>query len=195
MRVIGLTGSIGMGKSTTAAMFKARGVPVHDADLAVHRLYEGEAVAPLEALFPGIAAAGKIDRVRLSERIVGDAQALARLETVVHPLVRESEAAFLTRSRAEGHRLVVVDVPLLFETGGERRVDVIIVVTADEEVQRRRVLARPGMDDAKLRSLLGRQMPDREKRRRAHFLVDTGAGHAAAVRQVDSALRALAFAA
>jgi dephospho-CoA kinase len=193
MRVIGLTGSIGMGKSTTARMFRARGVPVHDADRAVHRIYEGPAVGALEAAFPGISADGAIDRVRLSERVSRDAQALARLEAIVHPLVRESEAAFLEKSRREGRPLAVIDVPLLLETGGEERVDFTLVVTAAPAIQRLRVLARPGMDEPKLRSLLARQMPDAEKRRRAHFVVDTGRGHAAAGRQIDDILRALAF--
>src|SRR5687767_11347936 len=193
MRVIGLTGSIGMGKSTTAAMFRARGAAVHDADLAVHRLYEGSAVAPLKAAFPGITVDGKIDRARLSERVVGDPQALAQLEAIVHPLVRESEAEFLARSRTERRRLAIIDVPLLFETGGEGGVDIVLVVTADPAIQRWRVLARPGMDARKFESLLARQIPDSEKRRRAHFVVDTGRDHAAAARQVDGILRALAF--
>ncbi len=192
MRVIGLTGSIGMGKTTTAAMFAARGVPVHDADAAVHRLYRGEAVAPLEAAFPGVTVDGTVDRARLAERVVGDTGALARLEAIVHPLVRESQAAFLRDRRAEGHRLVVVDVPLLFEAGGAGRVDIIVVVTADADIQRARALQRAGMTEAKLAALLARQAPDAEKRRRAHFLVDSGHGFEAAARQVDAILRALA---
>ena len=167
---------------------------MHEADHAVHRLYEGAAVAPLEQAFPGVAVGGSIDRARLSERVTGDREALARLEAIVHPLVRESEAAFLERSRAQGRRLAVVDVPLLFETGGEDRVDAVLVVTASPETQRRRVLARSGMGDAKLDALLARQIPDVEKRRRAHFVLDTGGGHAAAARAVDAILRAIAFA-
>ena len=193
MRVIGLTGSIGMGKSTTAEMFRARGVPVHDADRAVHLLYEGAAVAPLEAAFPGIMVDGKIDRPRLSKHIAGNPQALARLEAIVHPLVCENEAAFLQRSRREGRRLALLDVPLLLETGGESRVDFVVVVTAAPEIQRQRVLARLGMDESKFQSLLARQLPDAEKRRRAHFVVDTGRGYAAAARQVEGIVRALAF--
>ncbi|HWT31977.1 MAG TPA: dephospho-CoA kinase [Propylenella sp.] len=193
MRVIGLTGSIGMGKSTTAEMFQARGVPVHDADRAVHLLYEGAAVAPLEAAFPGIMVDGRIDRARLSKHLAGDPQALARLEEIVHPLVRENEAAFLDRSRREGRRLALLDVPLLLETGGESRVDFVVVVTAAPEIQRQRVLARLGMDESKFQSLLARQLPDAEKRRRAHFVVDTGRGYAAAARQVEGIVRALAF--
>jgi len=191
MRIIGLTGSIGMGKSTTAAMFAARGVPVHDADAVVHRLYRGEAVAPLAQAFPGVTADGVVDRARLAERVVGDAEALARLEAIVHPLVRDSERAFVATCKAGGHRIVLVDVPLLFETRDADRADIILVVTAAAEVQRARVLARPGMTEEKLQALLSRQMPDAEKRRRAHFLVDTGHGFEAAGRAVDAILRAL----
>ena len=192
LRVIGLTGSIGMGKSTTAAMFARRGVPVHSSDAAVHRLYSGEAVAAIKAAFPGATVAGAVDRARLAERVVGDPQALARLEAIVHPLVRQSEEAFLAKARAEGHRLALIDVPLLFETDAAGRFDAIVVVTADPEVQRARVLARPGMTEAKLASLLARQVPDQEKRRRAHFLVDTGRGLTAAEHEVDAVVRALA---
>ncbi|MGH6922284.1 MAG: dephospho-CoA kinase [Propylenella sp.] len=192
MRVIGLTGSIGAGKSTTAAMFAARGVPVHDADAAVHRLYQGRAAAKLEAAFPGVTVGGVVDRARLSERVVGDADALKRLEAIVHPLVRESEREFLERKRGEGCHLAVVDVPLLFEAGGADRVDIVVVVTAAAEILRARVLARPGMTEAKLEALLKRQVPDAEKRRRAHFVIDSGRGFEAAGRAVDAILRALA---
>lgn len=192
MRVIGLTGSIGMGKSTTAAMFAARGVPVHDADVAVHRLYEGRAVAPVEAAFPGVVVDGTVDRRLLSERVLGNPEALAELEAIVHPLVRASEVEFLEKSRAAGRSLVVVDVPLLFESGQAERADLVVLATADPEIQRERVLARPGMTAQKFESVLARQLPDREKRRRAHFLVDTGPGFAAAERQVAAILRALA---
>ena len=181
-----------MGKSTTAAMFKARGVPVHDADAAVHRLYRGRAVEPIEAAFPGVSSHGAVDRARLSERVLKDAAALARLEGIVHPLVRESETAFLAHSRSAGYSLALVDVPLLFESGQSGRVDAIVVVTADAATQRARVLARPGMTAAKLEAILARQIPDREKRRRAHFLVDSGRGLLAAERQVEAILRALA---
>ncbi len=195
MLVVGLTGSVAMGKSTTAAMFRARGMPVHDADAAVRRLYRGRAAADVEAAFPGVSVDGAIDRRRLAERVFGGEAALARLEAIVHPLVRESEAAFLAICRAEARRIVVLDVPLLLEAGGSDRVDVIVVVSADAAVQRARVLARPGMSQAKLEAILSRQMPDAEKRRRAHFVVDSGRGFPAAAREVDAMLRALAFAA
>jgi dephospho-CoA kinase len=193
MRILGLTGSIGMGKSTTAAMFAAEGVPVHDADAAVHRLYRGAAVAPVEAAFPGVSVDGAIDRARLAEKVVGDADALARLEAIVHPLVRESEVAFLAERKADARRLVVLDIPLLFETGATDRVDAITVVTAAPEIQRERVLARSGMDTAKLEALLSRQVSDAEKRRRAHFLVDSGKGMEPARRAVAAILAALSF--
>jgi dephospho-CoA kinase len=191
VRVIGLTGSIASGKSTTAKMFARRGVPVHDADAAVHRLYGDAAVEPVEAAFPGVTVGGAIDRARLADRVVGDPAALARLEAIVHPLVRESEAAFLAHEEARGTRLVVIDVPLLFESGQAERADVVVVTTVAPEIQRARVLARPGMKAAKLEALLARQMPDAEKRKRAHFLVDSGKGLEAAERQVDAILRAL----
>jgi dephospho-CoA kinase len=193
LRVVGLTGSIGMGKSTTAAMFKTRGVPVHDADAAVHRLYRGRAVAPIESAFPGVTADGAVDRGRLSERVLGNPEALARLEAIVHPLVRDSETAFMARNRAAGRAVVLIDVPLLFESGGAGRVDAVLVVTASAAIQRRRVLARPGMTEAKLVAILARQLPDPDKRQRAHFLVDTGHGLTAAERQVEAILRALSF--
>ena len=192
MRIVGLTGSIGMGKSTTAGMFRARGVPVHDADAAVHRLYRGAAVAPVSAAFPGVADSGVIDRARLAEAVAGDARALAELEAIVHPLVRASEEAFLDQARAEGHRLAVLDIPLLFETGATNRVDFAVVVSAAPDIQRERVLARPGMTQAKLDALLARQLSDEEKRRRAHFVVDSGRGFPFAARRVDAILRALA---
>ena len=195
LRILGLTGSIGMGKTTTAAMFKARGIPVHDADAAVHRLYRDRAVAPIEAAFPGVTRDGVVDRTRLSKRVLDDPEALARVEAIVHPLVRDSETAFLAENRAAGRTLALLDVPLLFESGAAGRVDAVLVVTADAAVQRRRVLARPGMTEAKLASILARQLPDREKRRRAHFLVDTGRGLRPAERQVEAILRALAFSA
>src|SRR5688572_763673 len=194
MRVVGLTGSIGMGKSTTAAMFRARGVPVHDADRAVHRLYTGEAAAAIEALFPGVSdGRDGIDRARLAARVVDSPSALEKLEAVIHPLVRKSEAAFLEKARREARRLVLLDIPLLFETGRAESLDVVVVVTAGPEVQRARVLARPGMSTEKFKRLLARQLPDREKRRRAHYLVDSGSGFDAAERQVDAILAALAF--
>lgn len=192
MLVLGLTGSIAMGKSTTAAMFRAAGVPVHDADAAVHALYGGAAVAPVEAAFPGVAVDGRIDRERLAARVVGDAEALRRLEAIVHPLVREAERDFLVRAAGAGARVAVLDVPLLLETGGDSRVDAVVVVTAPAEVQRARALARPGMTEARLAAILARQTPDAEKRRRAHFIVDTSHGLEAAGAAVTAILRSLA---
>ncbi|CAM5203332.1 dephospho-CoA kinase [Bosea thiooxidans] len=190
--VLGLTGSIGMGKSTTAGLFVQRGVPLHDADAAVHRLHRGRAVAPIEAAFPGTVVDGVVDRARLGAAVLGKPEALRRLEAIIHPLVREEEQAFLARCRREGAGLAIIDVPLLFETGGEGRCDAVLVVTAPAAVQRERVLARPGMSAEKLDAILARQMPDAEKRRRAHFLVDTSRGLVAAGREVGSILMALA---
>ncbi len=192
--ILGLTGSIGMGKSTTAKMFAARGVPVHDADAAVHRFYHGAAVTPIAEAFPGVVEGGVVDRSRLAERVVDNAEALEQLEAIVHPLVRESQSSFLAKTRAEQRRLVLLDIPLLFETGAEGRVDAIVVVSADRAIQRERVLARPGMTEARLNALLARQVSDEEKRRRAHFLVDSGRGMEAARRAVDAILAAVAFA-
>lgn len=191
MWVLGLTGSIGMGKSATARMFRALGVPVHDADASVHALYRGAAVAPVEAAFPGVAREGAIDRAALGARVLGDAEAMKRLEAIVHPLVREAETAFLTKARESGARLAVLDIPLLFETGGDRRVDAVAVVSASKAVQRERVLARAGMTDEKFATILAKQMPDAEKRRRAHFVIDTGRGFSAAEHQVAGIVRAL----
>lgn len=190
--ILGLTGSIGMGKSTTSAMFRARGIPVHDADAAVHALYRGRAVAPIAAAFPGVVVAGAVDRAMLSAAVVGQPDRLRALEALIHPLVREEEIAFVERCRAAGEDIAVLDIPLLLETGGESRCDAVVVITAPAEVQRARVLARPEMTAAKLDAILARQMPDAEKRRRAHFLVDTSRGLLAAERQVGSILQALA---
>ena len=197
MITLGLTGSIGMGKSTTAAMFARHGVAVHDADRAVHRLYGrgGAAVAPVGDLFPGAMAEGAIDRAALAALVQGDRAALAALEAVVHPLVRAEETRFLVAARAAGRRIALVDVPLLLETGGERRVDMVVVVTAAPEIQRARVLARPGMTEERFAAILKRQMADAEKRRRAHFVINTGHGLAAAERAVADILTALAAAA
>lgn len=191
---IGLTGSIGMGKSTTAKMFAAEGVPVHDADATVHALYSGRAAPLIEAAFPGTVSDGKVDRTLLSPHVLGRPEAMKKLEAIVHPLVREEEQLFLKRARADHRRIVMLDIPLLFETGGEARVDVVVVVTADADVQRDRVLARPGMSEDRFEAILAKQMPDAEKRRRAHFLVDTGRGMEAAERQVRAILKALAAA-
>ena len=186
MIIAGLTGSIGMGKSATTAMFAEEGVPVHDADAAVHALYDvgGAAVARVEAAFPGMVRDGRIDRARLGARVVGDPAALARLETIVHPLVAAAREAFLADARTRHAPLAVVDIPLLFETGAEGAFDAIIVVTAPAEVQRARVLARPGMTPEKFEALLARQLSDAEKRRRADYLIDTGKGFDTARDQV-----------
>jgi dephospho-CoA kinase len=177
MIVLGLTGSIGMGKSTTATLFAEAGVPVYDADAAVHRLYEGEAVAAIEVAFPGTTANGKVDRNRLSARVVHDSAAMKRLEEIVHPMLGASRQKFLQEAERSGAPVAVIDVPLLFETGGEKRVDAVVVVTTSSELQRERILARPDMTEEKLNAILARQMPDAEKRKRAHFVVDTSHGH------------------
>jgi dephospho-CoA kinase len=192
MFILGLTGSLGMGKSTTAGFFAEAGVPVHDADAVVHRLYEGEAAAAIEAAFPGTTVAGKVDRARLAAQVLDQPQALARLEAIVHPLVQAAEARFLAEARAGGARAVVLDIPLLLETAGDARVDAVVVVSAPPDTQRRRVLERPGMTPAKLDALLARQMTDREKRRHADFVVDTSRGYEAAREQVKEILRAIA---
>ncbi len=188
--VLGLTGSIGMGKSTTASMFRRRGIPVHDADAAVHQLYAGPAVAPVAAAFPGVAPGGAVDRAALARRVLGDEEAMRRLEGIVHPLVRAIEEAFLL-DNADAP-LVVLDVPLLFETGMNRRCDAVAVVSAPPEIQQARVLARPGMTPDALAALLARQLPDAEKRRLCHWVIDTGRGFPAAQQQVDDLARALA---
>ncbi len=190
MIILGLTGSIGMGKSTTADFFRAAGAPVHDADATVHALYRGEAVAPIEAAFPGTTRDGAVDREALAARVLGDEAAVRRLEAIVHPLVRAAEVAFLERAAKEGRGVVVLDIPLLFETGGDVRVDAVVTVTAPAEVQRARVLARPGMTAEKFDKIRVRQLADAEKRRRSHFLVDTSRGLAAAKLQVEGVLRA-----
>jgi dephospho-CoA kinase len=192
MFILGLTGSLGMGKSTTAGFFAEAGVPVHDADAVVHALYEGEAAAAIEAAFPGTTVGGKVDRNRLAARVLDDPEALRTLEAIVHPLVREAEARFLADARARGAEVVVLDIPLLLETASHQRVDAIVVVTAPSETQRRRVLERPGMTPDKLDALLARQMADSEKRRHADFVVDTSQGFDAARAQVKEILRAVA---
>jgi dephospho-CoA kinase len=176
MLILGLTGSIGMGKSTTAKLFEDAGVPVYDADAAVHQLYEGEAVPAIEAAFPGTTTDGKVDRARLSSRVVHDPGAMKRLEQIVHPMLGASRKKFFDDAEAAGVPVVIVDVPLLFETGGEKRVDAVVVVTTSPEQQRERVLARGTMDEEKFNSILARQVPDAEKRKRADFVVDTSHG-------------------
>lgn len=191
MIIIGLTGSIGMGKSTVAGMFADAGIPVHDADKTVHRLYSGRAVPLIEAAFPGTTANGAVDRQKLAAAVLGDAAALKRLEAIVHPLVREDEQAFLKTARESGAAIAILDIPLLFETGGSSRVDKTVVVSAPPEAQRERVLARPGMTVEKFAAILSKQMPDAEKRARAHFVVDTGGTFEETRRQVGEIIAAL----
>ena len=180
MIVLGLTGSIGMGKSTTAKMFAEAGVPVHDSDEAVHRLYRGAAAPLVEAAFPGTMHDGAVDRAALANQVLGRPEALKRLEAIVHPLVRADAQAFLAKHRAAGAPLVVLDIPLLFETGGRDRVDKVVVVTAPAEIQRERVLSRPGMTEEKFQAILASQVPDERKREMADYLIDTSLGMEAA---------------
>lgn len=193
MIILGLTGSVGMGKSTTAAMFRDAGIPVWDADAAVHRLYGpgGAAVAPVEAAFPGVVRDGAVDRALLAAKLGGDHGAFERLEAIVHPLVARDRALFLTAADAEGRDVAVVDVPLLFEVGADAEVDAVVVVTAPAAAQRERVLARPGMDEAKLAAILARQIPDKEKRARADFVIDTSHGLEHARSAVHTILQAV----
>jgi dephospho-CoA kinase len=176
MIVLGLTGSIGMGKSTTAKLFEEAGVPVYDADAAVHKIYEGEAAPAIEAAFPGTTADGKVDRNKLSAKVVHDPAAMKRLEQIVHPMLGASRLEFLHDAEQSGAPVAVVDIPLLFETGGEKRVDAVVVVTTTPEIQRQRILKRDNMTGEKLDALLARQLPDAEKRKRADFVVDTSHG-------------------
>ena len=176
MLILGLTGSIGMGKSTTAKLFAEAGVPVYDADAAVHKIYEGEAAPAIEAAFPGTTADGKVDRVKLSAKVLHDPAAIKQLEQIVHPMLGASRQKFLDDAERSGAPVAVVDVPLLFETGGEKRVDAVVVVTTTPEVQRERILARDNMTGEKLDAILARQLPDAEKRKRADFVVDTSDG-------------------
>jgi len=193
MFILGLTGSLGMGKSTTAKFFAEEGVPVHDADAAVHRLYAGEAVPLIEAAFPGTTAAGKIDRERLAKRALGDPAAVKRLEAIVHPLVRADEERFLAEAARAGAKVAVLDIPLLFETHGEARCDAVVVVSAPAEVQRARAFERPGMTEQKFQAMLANQMPDAEKRVRADFIVDSGQGFEHARAQVRDILRRVSY--
>jgi dephospho-CoA kinase len=176
MLILGLTGSIGMGKSTTAKLFAEAGVPVYDADAAVHKIYEGEAAPAIEAAFPGTTADGKVDRVKLSAKVVHDSAAMRQLEQIVHPMLGASRQKFLHDAEQSGAPVAVVDIPLLFETGGEKRVDAVVVVTTTPEIQRQRILERDNMTGEKLDALLARQLPDAEKRKRADFVVDTSHG-------------------
>ena len=190
--VLCLTGSLAMGKSTTAKFFAEEGVPVYDSDAVVHALYEGEAVQSIERAFPGATAAGKVDREKLAAMVVGNAAALARLEAIVHPLVAAGRDEFLGRARAAQAPVVVLDVPLLFETGGEGRCDAVVVVSAPGDVQRRRAFQRSGMTEEKFSALVAKQTPDDEKRRRAHFVVDTSGSFEDARAQVRNILRQVA---
>jgi dephospho-CoA kinase len=192
MFILGLTGSIGMGKSTTARFFREAGVPLHDSDAVVHRLYEGEGVAPVEAVFPGVTVDGRIDRAKLAAQLVGKPDAIRQLEQIVHPLVRAVTQRFITEQAVRGARVIVLDIPLLFETGGEKNVDAVVVVSAPADVQRARVLSRPGMAAEKFDALLARQMSDAEKRARAHFVVDSSRSFDSARAQVHGILRAIA---
>ncbi|MEO1702926.1 MAG: dephospho-CoA kinase [Pseudomonadota bacterium] len=176
MIILGLTGSIGMGKSTTASFFKELGIPVHDADATVHDLYEHEAVTPVGNRFPQAVVDGKIDRKILASAVLGDDDAIAELEAIVHPLVRNREQAFLQKAKKEGELIVVLDIPLLFETGADQRVDKILVVTAPADVQRERVMSRAGMTEKRFNAILKKQMPDAQKREGADFLIDTSLG-------------------
>ena len=176
MRILGLTGSIGMGKSTTAKLFVEAGVPVYDADAAVHKIYEGEAAPAIEAAFPGTTVDGKVDRAKLSAKVVHDQAAIKQLEQIVHPMLGASRQKFLEEAEASGAPVVVMDIPLLFETGGEKRVDAVVVVSTDPATQRERILARGTMTSEALDAILVRQLPDAEKRKRADFVVDTSHG-------------------
>lgn len=191
MFILGLTGSIGMGKSTTAKMFAEEGVPVHDADAAVHRLYEGEAVAPIESAFPGTTAGGKVNREKLGQRILGDELAMKRLEHIVHPLVRQAEERFLNEAQEKGAKVALLDIPLLYETAGDKRCDAVVVVSAPADIQRVRAFERPGMSKDKFAAILAKQTPDTEKRRRADFVVDTSKGLESARAQVRDILQAI----
>jgi len=188
MLIVGLTGSIGMGKSTTAKLFAEAGVPVYDADAAVHKLYEGEAAPAIEAAFPGTTASGKVDRARLAARVVHDPAAMKRLEEIVHPMLGASRKKFFDDAEAAGTPVVILDIPLLFETGGEKRVDAVVVVTTSPELQRQRVLARGTMDEKKLDAIIAKQMLDAEKRKRADFVVDTSHGLEPVRRQIKHIL-------
>ena len=191
MLIIGLTGSIGMGKSTTADMFRAEGVPVHDSDAAVHALYRSVAVLPIKQIFPDTVVDGVIDRSKLGAEVIGNAERMKALEAIIHPLVERDRRNFLMRSAKMGRRYVVVDIPLLYEIGGETDVDLVVVCSAPEHIQESRVLARPNMTREKFLAIRARQTPDSEKRLRAHFVVDTGSGLYAAQRQIHLFLRSL----
>jgi dephospho-CoA kinase len=188
MFILGLTGSIGMGKSTTAKFFAEEGVPVYDADAAVHRLYDGEATPHIEAAFPGTTKDGKVDRDKLGKRVLGDAAAIKRLESIVHPLVHTARERFLADAERNGAAVVVLDIPLLFETKGDARCDAVVVVSAPADMQRARAFERPGMSEGKLAAIMANQVADEDKRRRADFVVDTSLGFEHARAQVRDIL-------
>ena len=192
MFVLGLTGSIGMGKSTTAKMFVAAGVPVQDADAVVHQLYEGEATPLIESAFPGTTKDGKVDRAALGQRVLGDDAAIKKLEAIVHPLVEQARERFLAEAEHSGAPVAVLDIPLLFETGGDARCDAVVVVSAPSEIQRARAFERAGMTEQKLAAIMAKQITDEEKRRRADFVVDTSQGLAHAQDQVRDILARVA---
>ncbi len=189
MIILGLTGSIGMGKSTTAEMFKKQGIPVYDADAIVHRLYEKEAVPLIERAFPGTTTSNGVNREILGNKVIGNEAAMKRLEEIVHPLVLKEKDRFLEKARSDGQSLVVLDNPLLFEMGSSGEVDGIIVVTAPKDIQRQRVLARAGMDEARFKAILERQFPDREKRKQADFIIDTSLGMENAAKRVAEIIK------
>jgi dephospho-CoA kinase len=191
MLLLGLTGSIGTGKSTTAKMFAALGIPVNDADRVVHDLYTGEATPLIEETFPGTTTNGVVDRNLLARKLIENPEGYRQLEAIVHPMVRKKEAEFVAAQREVGAPAVLLDIPLLFETGAEARVDKVIVVTCSPETQAERVLGRPGMTEEKYKSILARQVPDAEKRKRADFIVDSDHGLEAAQKQVRSILAEL----
>ena len=192
MFILGLTGSLGMGKSATAKMFAEEGVPVHDADSAVHRLYEADATPLIETAFPGTTTGGRVDREKLAQRVLGDTAAIKKLETIVHPLVRKAEERFLAEAERKGAGVAVLDIPLLFETGGDKRCDAVVVVSAPSDVQRSRAFERPGMTEQKFSAILAKQMPDADKRARGDFVVDTSKGFDAARAQVRDILARVA---
>lgn len=191
MIVVGLTGSIGMGKSTTSGLFAEAGIPVNDSDRNVHGLYSGKAVAVIENAFPGVTENGSVNRQKLGEELQKNPANFKVLEAIVHPLVREIETEFMQQQKAAHKDIVVLDIPLLFETGAERRVDKIIVVSCDPQIQKERVMSRPGMTEEKFAMILSRQMPDAEKRARADFIIDTGQGLDAARERVEEIIQQL----
>lgn len=188
MVIVGLTGSIGMGKSETAKMFRRLGIAVYDADAAVHGIYApgGSAVAPIEEAFPGVTGPNGVDRDALAKRVLNDPAALKKLESIVHPLVGLEQQKFLAQAAAEKAEIIVIDVPLLYETGGQKRVDCVVLVSAPYEMQRERVLARPGMSEEKFQSILAKQVPDAQKREQADYIIDSSKGLEAAMAQVEA---------